>query len=123
MFHKSVIDRIWGFDEILFNGRIYEDIELGARLYGFLNNKRKVLPIKIYHLNHYPQFKKRDYDARKNIYQIKNLIKEKFLRLGFKYETKYCPTKDLSTYSIKYYQNLLEDRDKINKISRKLANR
>ncbi len=122
LFHKSIIERIGGFDDILFVGRIYEDIELGARLLGFLNNKRKILPFKVYHLNHYSEFKARDNNARKNINSIKNLIKQKFINLGFLYEKKYRPQKDLINHSEKYYEDLLANKIFINNISRKLAN-
>lgn len=122
LFQKRILDKIGGFDEILFTGRIYEDIELGARLLGFLDVKRKMLPLKIYHLNHYSDFKKRDIGARKILNETKELIKEKFIDLGFKYEKKYRPEKDLIKYSNKYYESILNNKSILDNVSKKLIN-
>lgn len=117
MFYKKIVDKMGGFDEILFTGLMYEDIELGARLYGFLNNRRKLLPFFVYHIDHYNKFTKRDMEPRKKIPISKALIKEKFEKLGFKYRIKYRPEKK---HSDQYYKQFLTNKQKMLEISKNL---
>ena len=120
LFSKKIVDKIGGFDDILFVGYAHEDIEMGARLFAFLNNKRKKLLLKVYHLDHYSNFTSRDKKPRNKLKLTRFLIKKKFEMLGFKYNIKYHPKKDLNKFTNKYYNNLLVNKVKINKISKLL---
>ena len=122
LFYKNIITKIGGFDDILFNGHMYEDIEMGARLYAFLKNKRKFLPLKIYHLNHYSEFTQRELVPRSKIFLSKAIIKKKYSLLGFNVDTKYRPKYNLGKFSKKYYDNLLLNKERLNKISRTVYN-
>lgn len=115
---KHIFNKIGGFDEILFKGLQLGDTDITKRLEGFLGVLKKTLPIQVYHLDNDAFRDKRNIIAiqRKNI--AKQLIREKIQMMGFKMQNlDDMPKQDPDKKKEGFYNNLLSNKDKIDKIS------
>lgn len=116
MIYKNNFHKVHGFDEILFVGMQLGDTDFVKRLKGFLNVEGEVLPINVYHLDNDSFRYQRDIIACKRKLIAKKLINEKLEMMGFELKNGL----PIRKYSNEYYENLLMDKRKLDKISWRL---
>ena len=116
---KDIYFKIGGFDKILFAGLRGQDLELMYRLKAFFNNRTKKINNLVYHLDNRRINNIRRTESGRNEKLGREMIKNKFLAMGFVLKGK-RPIKNYKKYSNKYYNKLLTNKKLMNEISSKL---
>ncbi len=116
---KNIYFKIGGFDKILFAGLRGQDLELMYRLEAFLNNKTKKMKNIVYHIDNRDIKDTRRTESGKNENMGREMIKQKFIEMGFKIVGK-RPVKDLTKFNNAHYDNFIENKELMDQISRKL---
>jgi hypothetical protein len=116
---KKIYFEIGGFDKILFAGLRVQDLELMYRLEAFLNNKTKKLKNIVYHIDNREIKDIRRTESGRNENLGREMIKKKFLEMGFDIQGK-RPVKNLAKYSQEHYDRFIEKKELMHNISQKL---
>lgn len=116
---KDIFFKIGGFDEILFAGLRGQDLELMYRLEVFFNNKTKKNNNVVYHVDNRNINDKRRIDSGRNENFGREMIKKKFISMGFDIKGK-RPIKNYQKHNDKHYNRFIENKELMHSISRNL---